>query len=101
MPLQAANFRVAGGSYYAHLFENQSSGVSRALYWSATVQFAAIDYLGESWDSSLTIEWLPLAARQLSGVHPASQQLFPTGESSLYLAQHHVIDDRFLLFKSE
>lgn len=93
MPLQAAQFRVSGGSYYAHLFENPSAGVSRALYWSATVQFAAIDYLGESWESSLTMEWLPLAARQFSGVHSATQQLFPAGEASLYLAQHHGIHD--------
>ena len=91
MPLTKTAFVAKGGSYYAHVFENHSAGVSRALYWSFTVDFEGIPYLGEVWESSLTIEWITLGVREFAGIHPISPLSSPGAEASLYLAEHHPI----------
>ncbi len=92
MPLTNTAFVTKGGSYYAHVFENRSSGVPRALYWSFTVDFEGIPYLGETWGSSLTIEWISLGVREFAGIHPVSPSSSPGAEASLYLAEHHPIE---------
>lgn len=92
MPLTNTAFVAKGGSYYAHVFENPFSGVPKALYWSFTVDFDRIPYLGETWDSSLTIEWITVGIREFAGTHPISPSLCPGAEASLYLAEHHPIE---------
>jgi hypothetical protein len=92
MPLAATDFVGKGGSYYGHVFENLRSGVPRGLYWSFTVDFGGIPYLGETWDSSLTIEWITLGAREFAGAYPISSASSPRAEASLYLAEHHPVD---------
>jgi hypothetical protein len=92
MPLTKTDFVAKGGSYYAHIFENPSSGVPRSLYWSFTVDFGGLPYLRETWASSLTIEWITLGVRDFSGTHRISLSSFPIAEASLYLAEHHPIE---------
>jgi hypothetical protein len=93
MPLTNTAFVASGGSYYAHVFENDSAGVPRGLYWSFTVSFKGIHYLGRTWDSSLTIDWITLGVREFAGVHSISSTACSGAEASLYLAEHHPIDD--------
>src|SRR5262249_49696899 len=64
----------------------------RGLYWSFTVDFGSIRYLGRTWDSSLTAEWITLGIREFAGAHSISSSSSPRGEASLYLAEHHPID---------
>src|SRR5206468_2906643 len=92
MPLTKTDFVAKAGSYYAHVFENLSTGLPRALYWSFTVDFESIPYLAETWDSSLTIEWITLGAREFAGAHLISPSSSPVGEASLYLAEHHPVE---------
>jgi hypothetical protein len=92
MPLASTDFVAKGGSYYAHLFENPSAGVPRALYWSFTVDFESIRYVGGSWRSSFTVEWITLGAREFAGARSISSSSSPGAEASLYLAEHHPID---------
>lgn len=92
MSLASTDFIAKGGSYYGHIFENPRLGVPRALYWSFTVDFSGIRYLGQTWDSSLTVEWITFGVREFVGTHPVSSASCPRAEASLYLAEHHPID---------
>ena len=56
------------------------------------MDFGGIHYLGQTWDSSLGIEWITLGAHKFAGVHSISSALSPGAEASLYLAEHHPID---------
>ena len=92
MPLADTDFVAKGGSYYGHVFQNPRAGVPRSLYWSFTVDFERIPYLGAAWDSSLTIEWITLGLREFAGTHAIASGSFPAAEASLYLAEHHPIE---------
>ena len=56
------------------------------------MDFERLPYLGDSWDSSLTIEWITPGVREFAGSHPIAPDSSPLGEASLYLAEHHPIE---------
>lgn len=85
--------RPVGGEFYAHVFENSRTGVSRDLFWNFSVELEPVVLDGEEWDCSFGAEWLcwPLEAwRNLDGMSLDEVKLPEIVEASLYLmAEHH------------
>lgn len=96
------NLKPVGGSAYTHVFENRQTGLARGLYWSVTIDCEPIVIDNESWDTSLTCEWLtwPIRTwRELDGM-TLDRALQPAlVEASLYLAAHQVGQCTKLAFK--
>lgn len=58
-PLRDVAFAPKGSARLSGaVFENARTGVPRNLYWSISIPFAPIAYLGAEWDSALLFEWL-------------------------------------------
>lgn len=109
MPFPANSLVAVGGSMDSHIFENASAGIDRDHFWSLTIDFAPIEYEGNEWDCSLTIEWMRLPIRDwrsLNDSHVAKAFEDELVEASFYLTRHdwatvkelslkHVADNRF------
>jgi hypothetical protein len=82
----------AGGSLFGHVFENRLTEVRRDLYWSLSLDFSAMEYEGESWQTSVAAEWLVWPVRRwydLDGMDLEKLSKPELAEASFYLAQHH------------
>ena len=84
----------AMGSMYAHLFENTRTGLARNLYWSVTVPCTTVDDAGDTWQTSVTCEWLTWPMTDwtgLDGASAATLQQPAQAECSFYMAAHHPV----------
>jgi hypothetical protein len=52
-----------GGEMYAHIFENESTGLARNLFWAVSIDFAPIHYADSDFRCGMTCEWIPWTAR--------------------------------------
>jgi|GEM_PF-2078647 len=91
MAFPAENLVATGGELYCHVFENSLTGMPRDLYWSATLNFAPIDYCGNSLTCSATIEWLRITQRDFRQI--SNYRFFLDGagsvaEASFYMSRH-------------
>lgn len=80
-----------GGKMYSHIFENSAVGISRDHFWSITVNFAPIEYADESWDCSMTSEWIRFGVRNWRDLDECSLTVSPDDdfiESSFYMTEH-------------
>jgi len=60
-PFRCTSIQPNGsGEISAFLFENPNVGLVRNLYWVVEIGLHEIDYLDESWESSLTFNWLTM-----------------------------------------
>ncbi len=93
MAFPVSALRPVGGSAYAHLFENPRVGVNRDLFWSFTINFAAVP-LGSDADEfspSLTVEWVRFPIRdwqQVKGVSVSGAYGDAGVESTFYVFEH-------------
>lgn len=75
---------------YSHIFENATTGVARNHFWSITVDFDPIEYADESWNCSMTCEWLRFDVKRWTDV--ATSLTLPAdddfAESSFYMTAH-------------
>lgn len=91
MPFPAPSLVAAGGSMYSHIFENASTGLERDLFWSLTIDFAPIEYDGDTWKCNVMIEWLRFPIRDwrtLNASHVATAIEDDLIEASFYLTRH-------------
>jgi len=81
-----------GGEIYAHLFENQLTGVRRNLFWNICAELEPVHLDGEDWDCSFRVDWLtwPICNRsELNGM-TLNDVISPEAvEPSLYLLSEH------------
>jgi hypothetical protein len=78
-----------GGSISARVFQNDRVGVEENLYWSVHIDFAPVEFAGESDQASLTAEWFVLPIRDwrdLTGRIVQGEQ--ETIEASFYVFEH-------------
>lgn len=91
MAFPAEKLIATGGELYCHVFENSLTEIPRDLYWSATLEFAPIDYCGDSLTCSATIEWLRIAQRDFRQISDFRFSLDGTdsfAEASFYMSRH-------------
>jgi hypothetical protein len=87
LPLQPAR-----GEIYAHVFENQLTGVRRNLFWNLRVDFLPVTLDGVEWDCSFAIDWLtwPISTwHELDGMDLGRVKLPAMIETSLYVLAEH------------
>lgn len=63
MRLPVKSLKAVGGEMYAHIFENESTGLARNLFWAVSIDFAPIHYADSELDCAMTCEWIPWPAR--------------------------------------
>jgi hypothetical protein len=86
-PLRSFDFsQAASAKVYAHLFENKRTGLARNLYWTASIEFEPLDYLGEQEATSMTFDWLIVENPQVVSNFSSAQA--QGGECSWYLCEH-------------
>jgi hypothetical protein len=91
MSFPATKLTPRGGEIYSHIFENEASGLQRGHFWSITVNFEPLDYADETWNCSMTCEWLQFDAKRWTDLDnrtvtlPATDQI---AESSFYMTEH-------------
>jgi hypothetical protein len=91
MKFPAASLVPRGGQMYSHIFENQYTGIAREHFWSITVDFAPIKYANESWDCSMTSEWIRFGVRNWRDLNNSRLTVPPDDglvESSFYMTEH-------------
>lgn len=91
MSFPTATLVATGGSCYAHLFENRLTGLQRGLFWSFRLAFAPQEYMDETWQTSLTIEWMRIPIRDwrdLAGLRRAGEYGDEGVEATFYVFSH-------------
>ena len=111
MAFPANQLVATGGELSSHVYENRSTSVPRDLYWSASLNFAPLNYCGESLECSATVEWLRIPNRNFRDINQTRIKFGeddPISEASFYMSRHDVArtammtlsyldDDRFRL----
>jgi len=84
-----------GGEIYAHLFENQRTGLARGLFWNIHVELERVELSGRRWDASFACDWLAWPIKrvgELSGMSLTQVSQPELVEASVYLvAEHHPV----------
>jgi hypothetical protein len=61
--LPVKSLKAVGGEMYAHIFENELTGLARNLFWSVSIDFAPLHYAGSEFRCGVACEWIPWTAR--------------------------------------
>lgn len=91
MTFPAQDLIATGGDLSCHVFENSLAGIPRDLYWCATLNFAPINYCGELFKCSATIEWFRIAERdfrQIKNLEFSFDDSDSLVEASFYMSGH-------------
>lgn len=102
MAFPSSKLIARGGHIYSHIYENATAGIARAHFWSITVDFDPIDYADESWDCSMTCEWLRFDTKRWTDIGRSLLSLpadDPFAESSFYMTEHDLASSTKLTIK--
>ena len=99
MCLPVKSFKAVGGEMYAHIFENESTGLARNLFWSVSLDFAPIQYAESEFRCGMTCEWITWTARDWRQLDGETLKVIynpdgtvksgpPTVEASFYMTSH-------------
>ncbi|MDM7950868.1 hypothetical protein [Hydrogenophaga sp.] len=94
MTLLISSERDRRGELYGHLFENDSTGVPRGLFWNFSLPCAPIAWEGEEWECSVLCEWLQWPVRDwtsLDGATLRTSSAQASLECSIYFTEHHPV----------
>jgi hypothetical protein len=87
----ANRLRPAGGTIFAHVFENAATGIARDLFWSFSMRFRRLSCKGQFISPSATIEWIRVPIRRwqdLSEFSRAARYGHDGAEASFYVWSH-------------
>ena len=99
MRFTAKSLKPAGGQIYAHIHENELSGLKRALFWSVSVEFAPLRYADDDFKCGMSCEsirwttrdWRDLDRQELDvefNTDGTVKRGPPGVEASFYMTSH-------------
>lgn len=86
--------KLVSGTLYAHLFENQNTGLARNLFWNFSFDFAPQKIEGETMAPGALVEWLTPGCRDWRALvgRTFDSRTDPDAEASFYIGVHEWAD---------
>ena len=94
MTLSISSARDRRGDLQGYLFENESTGIPRSLFWNLSLPCASVSWEGEDWECAVLCEWLQWPVRDWEGLDGATlnSSTEPSSvECSVYFTAHHPV----------
>lgn len=91
----AKSLVATGGDLYAHIHENELTGLARNLFWCLSIKFAPVEYEDSSLECSMACEWIPWEARDWRSLDQQSLRVkydadgFPEEEDTIIEASFY------------
>ena len=89
----SAQLRVQSGTIDARIFENESIGLARDIWWNLRVVFDPVSYMGNDVETSFSVRRMKLGLRSWKDLVGAAVGPSEGTECSFYLYDHRPIDE--------